>query len=344
MIKSLRIQNCESHKNSFLEFSPGLNIIIGESDKGKSGMFRAYELLTQNSPSGDWCRPLYWEGDTIITGVFVDPDVTVKRIRTKYENSYVLNDEAPINAGTSVPEKIAALFDLDQINLQTQIERAFLMHETAGERGRILNRIAGLDEIETTLDNARSDVSRLDKLWKGTNATIEQKEKELVEFSDIEEMESKLLIVDTNQQELVKSKIRLVKLSKISDAFEEVKNALVAKESLLACEDTLSKAKANVQAMSALQSRVNKLSALAENYGRIQGLLAKENYDGAEQKIQAIREKQREYATAYARVKKLKKIVSDYGIIKQEIEQAEIELVDLQAKIPNICTECGRQL
>ena len=344
MIKSLKIQNLESHKNSFLEFCPGLNIIIGESDKGKSGMFRAYELLTQNSPGGDWCRPLYWEGDTIIAGEFVDPNVTVKRIRTKYENSYVLNNEAPINAGTSVPEKIATLLDLDQINLQTQIERAFLMHETAGERGRILNRIAGLDEIETTLDNARSDVSRLDKLWKGSNATIEQKEKELVAFADFEEMEAKLLVVDANQQELDKSKRRLSKLTKIADDFEEVKNALVVKESLLACEDTLERAKANVQAVSALQSRVNKLTGLAGNYGRIQGLLAKENYDGIDEKFQAIRVKQREYSTAYARAKRLKKIVSDYSIINQEIEQAEAELADLQSKIPNVCTECGREL
>lgn len=344
MIKSLRIQNCESHKNSFLEFCPGLNIIIGESDKGKSGMFRAYELLTQNSPGGEWCRPLYWEGDTIITGEFIDPDVTVKRIRTKYENSYILNDEAPINAGTSVPEKIAAMLDLDQINLQTQIERAFLMHETAGERGRILNRIAGLDEIETTLDNARSDVSRLDKLWKGSNATIEQKEKELLAFADLEEMETKLLVVDDNQQELDKSKRRLSKLNKIADDFEEVKNAIVAKQSLLACEDTLERAKTNVQAVSALQSRVNKLRGLAGNYGRVQGLLVKENYDGVEERFQAIRAKQKEYATAYARAKKLKKFVSDYGIIEQEIKQAEIELVDLQSKIPNVCTECGREL
>ena len=157
-------------------------------------------------------------------------------------------------------------------------------------------------------------------------------------------MEAKLLVVDINQQELDKSKRRLSKLTKIADDFEEVKNALVVKESLLACKDTLERAKANVQAVSALQSRVNKLTGLAGNYGRIQDLLAKENYDGIEEKFQAVRQKQREYATAYARAKKLKKIVSDYSIIKQEIEQAESELFDIQSKIPNVCTECGREL
>lgn len=344
MIKSLRIQNCESHLDTKFDFSPGLNVFVGESDKGKSGVFRAYKLLTQNKPGGDWCRPLYWEGDTIITGEFINPGLTLTRTRSKSENTYTLNDEKPINAGTSVPENIAKLLDLDDVNLQTQIERAFLMFESSGERGRILNRIAGLEEIETTLDNAKQDVNRLNKSWLSEKGMVEAKEKELEVFVDIEEMERRVGLIETAQNKLDHSESRIIKLDKLADAFESVENAIVLKEGLLACEGMLEAVKLKTGEMTAVQSRVNKLKGLAKDYSYVEERLQKENFEGIEERFQKIRINQNLYAVGYARVKKLKKIVSDYSIIDKEIEQAEAEILQLQTKIPNVCFECGQEL
>jgi len=41
MINSLTIQNFQSHKNTTLEFDNGINIIIGQSDSGKTAIIRA---------------------------------------------------------------------------------------------------------------------------------------------------------------------------------------------------------------------------------------------------------------------------------------------------------------
>ncbi|MCK9524299.1 MAG: AAA family ATPase, partial [Limnochordia bacterium] len=38
MIEKLTLKNFQSHKHSELEFAPGLNAIIGQSDSGKSAL------------------------------------------------------------------------------------------------------------------------------------------------------------------------------------------------------------------------------------------------------------------------------------------------------------------
>jgi len=344
MIKSLRIENLESHKDTFFEFSPGLNVFVGETDRGKSGSFRAYKWLTQNNPGGEWMRPLYWDGTTTVTGEFINPGLILKRVRDKSENSYILNDEKPINAGTSVPSNIAVLLDLDDVNLQTQIERAFLMFETSGERGRILNRIAGLDEIEQTLSNAKEDVNRLDKLWKAEKTTVEAKEKELEEFVDIDDMEERVGQIDVMQKLQAFSGSRIQNLKKFRDGLKTLKDAITGKEGVLAAESTLEDLKAKLQAVQAAELRVMKLKRILILDSGIKWKEAAENFEGVEERFEKIRANTTALELSSTRVKKLKRLLSDFSIIGKEIAEVEDELKDLQAKIPNICSECGREL
>ena len=344
MIKSLRVQNFESHEDNLLEFSPGLNVFIGESDRGKSGIFRAYKLLIQNKPGGDWMFPLFWDGTSIITGEFIEPEFTVKRIKGKSENSYILNEDNPINAGTSVPNNIATLLNLDDVNLQTQVDRAFLMFETAGERGRILNRFAGLDEIESTLDNAKKDVDKLTGLWKTEKATLKTKEKELKEFIDIEEMERRVSLIDNMQKLLIQSGSRVNILKKLSGSIKTLDDAITEKEGLLAAESILEDLKARQQEVTAVQKRITKLRGLENDLGEVEGDLQGENYEDIEPIFQRIKEASVELRKYEDRVKKLKRFSSAFRIIEADIQVAEDELKDLQAKIPNICSECGAEL
>ena len=65
MIQSVHIQNFQSHKNSTLEFSPGVNIIVGTSDSGKTAIIRALRWVVWNRPSGDSLRST-WGGKTSV--------------------------------------------------------------------------------------------------------------------------------------------------------------------------------------------------------------------------------------------------------------------------------------
>jgi len=73
MIKQLTIKNFQSHKKTKLEFSDGVNIIIGQSDSGKTAIIRALNWVVNNKPSGDSFRS-HWGGDTNVEITMEDCD------------------------------------------------------------------------------------------------------------------------------------------------------------------------------------------------------------------------------------------------------------------------------
>ena len=53
MIKSIDIENFQSHKKTRIDFDPGVNVIIGRSDSGKTSILRALNWVINNKPSGE---------------------------------------------------------------------------------------------------------------------------------------------------------------------------------------------------------------------------------------------------------------------------------------------------
>ena len=52
MIKRIKIENIQSHKETELELSSGINAIVGSSNNGKSAILRAFYWLVYNRPLG----------------------------------------------------------------------------------------------------------------------------------------------------------------------------------------------------------------------------------------------------------------------------------------------------
>ena len=64
MIEELHLKNCQSHKDSILKFSPGLNIITGDTDSGKSAIIRGLDKICYNSMTSKelishWSKSLF---------------------------------------------------------------------------------------------------------------------------------------------------------------------------------------------------------------------------------------------------------------------------------------------
>lgn len=341
MIERLTLENFESHLLTDISFHPGLNVFVGESDRGKSGVFRAFKLLTQNKPGGEWMRPLYWEGDTKITGKFIDPECIVQRIRGKSENVYILNNDKPVSAGTSVPDDITALIDMDTVNIQTQVERAFLMFEKSGERGRILNNISGLDEIDLTLDRAKKDVNRLTNAWKAEKDKLSALIIELEEFDNIESMEEKVSFIERKEARLTNSLDRIKTLSGLSTKLKNVENRHNNAAKLIECESTLLAVESKIHAVTDGNLRIDKLLMITKTLSKVEKGLGKENFDGAADRIPVIQSLIEAVKESSWRIEKLEKIMRSASIIKQDTEEIEIEIKELESAIPNICPECG---
>lgn len=146
MIDSIALENFQNHKYSELSFVSGVNVIVGPSDSGKTAIFRALAWLSTNRPSGETFRS-NWGGDTSVE-VCASGHEVIRR-RTKTLNEYEVDGKVEKAIGTSVPQSVSDILQLDPSNWQHQHAGPFLLDNTPGDVARQLNVAASLDKIDT---------------------------------------------------------------------------------------------------------------------------------------------------------------------------------------------------
>jgi exonuclease SbcC len=198
MIQSLKIQNFFSHKKTKLEFSPGVNIICGGTDTGKSAILRALRWLVSNRPTGDSFRST-WGGDTKVTVKLTDGN-TIVRKKTDTLNLYKLNDAEFKAFGTDVPSEIKKALNLNPGNIQSQFESHFLLSKSPGEVASHFNKVAHLDKIDVGFQNIQRWLKRIQQSIQASETQVENLAEELKDYADIEEIESKVVALELMQK------------------------------------------------------------------------------------------------------------------------------------------------
>jgi DNA repair protein SbcC/Rad50 len=216
-INKIKISNFQSHKNSEITFTEGLNIITGSSDSGKSSILRSLLWVVNNRPSGDSIRN--WsmkEKDSVSVSVELD-NAVISKERKQGKGIYSLNDTIYEAVKTDVPEEITRAFDLSDINIQNQHDPYFLLNESSGEVARKLNELVGLNVIDILFKNLNSKTL-------STKRDIENETKEAERLQT--EIDS-LSYLDALSRELIKLEVKVEKLEKLDISISSIENSLV---------------------------------------------------------------------------------------------------------------------
>ena len=178
MLKSLRIVNFESHKDTFINFTNGFNVIIGQSDGGKSSIIRAIAAVCYN----------LWENDSIRIGqdtceitLETDKGVVIltkspkNKLNTyageKFQNKEKFFFEA---IGTSVPQIVYQITGMRELkigdssvdipNIMFQLEKHYMLDEvsckacTSNLIARIFDKVIGLGGMEQLITEISSSM------------------------------------------------------------------------------------------------------------------------------------------------------------------------------------------
>src|SRR5690606_5490252 len=213
MIIKVEIENFQSHKNTVLEFVPGTNVVIGESDAGKSAIFRAINWVITNRPLGDTFRP-DWGGDTRVA-IYTTEGAVIERIKTASRNVYVINGKALTAFGSDVPEQVSEILRMDEANIQSQMDVPFLLAVSPGEAARLLNKAASIDDIDYTLSNLRSEYQKISNNIKFNEGKLKDYEEEIKEYDNIPILEEKLEQLEEVEKELERHQQKLEKLTEL---------------------------------------------------------------------------------------------------------------------------------
>ena len=211
MIKSLSIRNFQSHKATHLDFHSGVNVIVGESDSGKTAIIRALRLLVWNRPQGDSIRS-NWGGRTKVE-ITTDID-TIARTKDT-EEAYKLNTLTFKAFKTEVPEEIQQALNLTEINLQSQLDAPFLLSNSAGEVAAHFNRVAKLDKIDRGMQNINSWIKTLVSDIGYKQSSLSNAQKDLLAFEDLDKFEAEVEVLETMESRLTNKRANQAKLSGI---------------------------------------------------------------------------------------------------------------------------------
>lgn len=172
MIKSLHVQNYQSHKDSYLEFSKGINVITGSSNNGKTSILRALNWVVSNRPQGLAFKSSFSDKKESCKVTLEINNQKIVREKNTTINQYQLNDTIFDTIGNDVPSEINSAINMSEINIQTQFEKHFLLMDSSGEVGRTINKIVKLDNIDELVSNITSKIN-------STNKELEIKKKDL---------------------------------------------------------------------------------------------------------------------------------------------------------------------
>lgn len=199
MFKWMRLINFQSHPDSILRFHPGVNVIIGESDQGKTSIFRALYWLRNNRPSGDDFVSQWADRAEVELETDDDPPVHVHRLRSRGGgvNQYYVQGGQPFEGfGLKVPPAVVQALNIEDINLQPQMAGPYLLGDSPSEVARYLNQLVDLDIIDRSVTNIRGILSGETRELETTRANLEQTDRDLEGYKWLPEAEGRLTVLE----------------------------------------------------------------------------------------------------------------------------------------------------
>lgn len=265
MIKSLQIKNFQSHKDSFLEFSPNVTAIVGHNNQGKSAVFRALVKVMRNDPKGDkfiMDTPKKEVECQIV--LETEKDRILRQIRgdnSSEANLYEINKKDKfVKFGNEIPLEVREVLQISDpqmfgeviidLNFQHQLDDRFLVTGSgvSSIRGKVLGRTTGVDNAQRALQlvvtEKRKKMQEKLRLEKEKEETVVA----LLEYNKIEEKEKELNEVKQKYEHCISFQDRIEKLKNLLERLKgcvqdarKVKLKFSSLENVEYCFDILEK-------------------------------------------------------------------------------------------------------
>ncbi len=239
MIREIQLQNFQAHSDTTLELVPGINIITGTNQAGKTSIIRGFEWVRTSRPLGSSMIRIGSEKACSVRVVFAK-NFGIERIRSKTRNEYKVAQERFKGVSSRVPAAVTKAFAATDLNVQMQFEPHYLIMESPGKFARIINETIHLeamgvvsDECRVRIRSARSELIGLDDRIKVQMELLEQY-KDLDQIDERTNICLKLVERYKNLDSVSKS---LADLLKTTERQERIINDFPSEDAIKALEE-----------------------------------------------------------------------------------------------------------
>ena len=273
MIKKIIMKNFESHENSEIEFSGGLNLIIGQSNQGKSSIVRALALVVANRFDKDSVRT----GADFCTVTVVTEKGSVTAERGEDTNHWIIETVAGKkeyrNIGTTVPPETLSILGMGERvrgeikelpNIMFQLEKHYMLSEVDGKKAtsnmiaRMMDEAIGIGGMEELIKDIATDFASKKKDLGTKNILISELRSGILEESIFDDYKSSV----ENTRKLMKEAEELDSLISSSNAISEKLNK--NQQNLAAIKDSLAVSEGIEELSERLESNVKKLQLISK--------------------------------------------------------------------------------
>ena len=196
--KKVRIENFQDHLDTTIKFKPGLNLIVGSSDHGKSAALRSLNLLLHNLPKGKSFIHL-GQDEARVYAEFSD-GMIVERIKGSSRNCVLITEgdgtvhDPYEKFGDKYPDAVVQALGNPPadskhgpISYADQMAPLFLVSLTETELPRIISELTGIDDFEEAAKSLAAEGKVAAKSVKTAEAQIERSENQLRQFTGLDE-------------------------------------------------------------------------------------------------------------------------------------------------------------
>lgn len=299
-ILAVRIQGFQSHTDSLINLGPGLNVITGPSDSGKTSVIRAVRWVAFNEPQGE-AFVNETVGEALVT-LHMDNGLLINKRRKKGKTSYLLqmnpNDEGSLFEKSEVPEEIKTALGITKqsfgdfvtaLNFAFQLEAPFLISETASAGAKILGKLAGTEAVDLAVKSVSKDTYQARQERQQGEKDVAKINTQLLEYADLDQLKNQLEAVEYLTGEVERDvhtlenlreqsgklaalqdsidifSLRLDKLAHVPELETDLKDIEKAQERYDTLLDLFSKCAALDQKLSALTVEIKKYTDLEES-------------------------------------------------------------------------------
>jgi len=352
MIQKLLIKNFQIHKRSELEFSPGINVITGSSDEGKSTIIRAIKWLVSNTPRGkSFLRNNMGKKDECsVTMEINNHSVTRRTTKSNSVNQYVLDGEEYNAVRSEVPQPVQEAVNITNTNVQPQHEFTFLLSDTPGEVAKKLNDVIGVDIIDNAL-------KYVDSLKRKTNSKLNYVKEEIVniqqkidEYENVDDIDKILTecekyqynletitdeipVVDGYIKKMRHIKSEITNQQKLADLVTEVDDGLVKISDLKSLDSTIS----------SIDSTVKKIPKIQQNIDGINEQMMAKIIEESSVKVNQLRALEKEQTSISTTLGQFDSIQKEIRVAEKNKEETDGQLEELKQEM-KICPLCETNL
>jgi len=243
-LAKLILENVQSHEKSEFDLLPGLNILTGSSDVGKTVVIRALRSLFYLGGSSKsltrYAEPFFRVTALMNTGVTViqERGTTANREivrqpgqkggkKGEKEEGLVLSGfrfDIPVEVSKALGVKKTSINvdDAQELNLAEQIRGPFILSKPGTAKAQFVGSLTHLDDIDDAVRDLNKDITLTNREIKELEIKKIDFETKLTEFANLERLEAEFTSLDQLSREIESSQFRISVLQDLKQKYAQL--------------------------------------------------------------------------------------------------------------------------